>query len=118
MSLERKLKQRVKRRKMRVRACLKNPSMLPRVSVQRSLKYIYAQVIDDKQQKTILSCSSIELKNLTGDKKAIAKAVGQELAKRALTKGINRVVFDRGSYLFHGRIESLVEGMKEGGLQV
>jgi large subunit ribosomal protein L18 len=58
------------------------------------------------------------MKDVSGDKKTIAKAVGKELAKRALSKGINKVVFDRGSYLFHGRVKSLAEGLKEGGLQV
>ena len=118
MSLKRKLKLGRKRRALRVRGRLHNPGQLPRVCVFRSLNYIYAQLIDDNKQQTVLSCSSFELKELSGDKTVVAKAVGQELAKRALSKGINTVVFDRGRYLFHGRVKSLAEGLREGGLQV
>jgi large subunit ribosomal protein L18 len=118
MSIERKIRQRTKQRKMRVRARLLNPGNLHRVSVFRSLNYIYAQLIDDNKQQTLMSCSSLELKNISGDKTNIAKAVGQELAKRALSSGIKSVIFDRGSYLFHGRVKSLVDGLREGGLQV
>lgn len=115
MSLERKNKIRKYRRAKRVRSAL-NPNGLPRVSVFRSLKYIYAQVIDDANQKTLISCSSLELKNIAGDKKAIAKAIGLELASRALSKGLKKVAFDRGSYLYHGRIKALADGLREGGL--
>lgn len=118
MSIKRKIKQGAQRRMLRVRSRLLNPGKLPRVSVFRSLNNIYAQLIDDNKQQTILSCSSLELQNLSGDKKAVAKAVGQELAKRALGKGINAVVFDRGGSLYHGRVKSLAEGLREGGLQV
>ncbi len=118
MSLKTKIKKQKQRRQLRVRSLLKNPSGLYRIAVQRSLNYIYAQIIDDKQHKTLLSCSSLELKNLSGDKSAVAKAVGQELAKRALAQGINAVLFDRGRYLYHGRVKSLADGLREGGLQV
>lgn len=118
MSLKKRIKQRSKRRQLRVRNRLENPGKLHRVSVFRSLNYIYAQLIDDAKDQTILSCSSLELKKLSGNKSDIAKAVGQELAKRALDKGVTKVVFDRGSYLFHGRVKSLADGLKEGGLQV
>lgn len=118
MSLKKRIKQRTKRRQLRVRSNLENPSNLPRVAVFRSLNYIYAQLIDDAKDHTILSCSSLELNKLSGNKSDVAKAVGQELAKRALEKGVTRIVFDRGSYLFHGRVKSLAEGLKEGGLQV
>ncbi|EKE05167.1 MAG: 50S ribosomal protein L18P [uncultured bacterium] len=91
---------------------------MPRVSVFRSLKYIYAQVIDDINSTTLVSCSSLELKNLKGDKKAIANAVGKELAKRAQEKGITTAVFDRGSFLYHGRVKALAEGLREGGLNI
>ena len=117
MSLERKNKIRKYRRAKRVRASL-NPNGLPRVSVFRSLKYIYAQVIDDSKQATLTSCSSFELKDVVGDKTAIAKAIGLELAARALGKGITKVAFDRGSYLYHGRVKALAEGLREGGLIV
>lgn len=117
MSVLRKIAQRTKRRELRVRRGVKT-SDLPRVSVFRSLKQIYAQVIDDKQQKTLVSCSSVELKDQKGDKKAVAHAVGKELAARALKSGITTAVFDRGSFLYHGRVQSLAEGLREGGLKI
>lgn len=116
MTLMRKIKKRTHSRILRVRS--KFNGELPRVSVFRSLKYIYAQVIDDKNQKTMVSCSSLELKNLNGDKTAIAKNVGLELAKRAKAAGVEKVVFDRGRYLYHGRVQSLAEGLREGGLEL
>jgi len=117
MSLIRKIKKRTTSRILRVRSKLRSCG-LPRVSVFRSLKYIYAQLIDDVNQKTLASCSSLELKNLTGDKTAIAKDVGLELAKRAVTAGIKKAVFDRGRYLYHGRVQSLADGLREGGLEL
>lgn len=116
MSLKRKIKLRTKRRQQRVRSRL--TLEMPRVSVFRSINNIYAQIIDDNKHVTLVSCSSHELKDSKGDKKEKAKAVGLELAKRALEKGIKAVVFDRGSYLFHGRVKNLAEGLKDGGLQV
>ncbi|KKT24125.1 MAG: 50S ribosomal protein L18 [candidate division TM6 bacterium GW2011_GWF2_43_87] len=77
-----------------------------------------AQIIDDKAQRTLVSCSSLELTGLTGDKKAIARAVGLELAKRALSNKIESAVFDRGRFLYHGRVKALAEGIREGGLHV
>ena len=106
---------------MRVRVGFKTAAS-PRVSVFRSLNQIYAQLIDDKQQHTLVSCSSLELskgkKKLSGDKKEIAHAVGVELAKRSVKKGIEKAVFDRGCYLYHGRVKSLAEGLREGGLKI
>ncbi len=89
-----------------------------RVSVFRSLRHIYAQVIDDSIGKTLVSCSSLDLENLSGDKKAIAQAIGFELAKRAQNKGITTAVFDRGSFLYHGRVKALAEGLRDGGLKI
>lgn len=117
MSLKRKIAQRAFRRASRVRARMKNSS-LPRVSVFRSLKHIYAQVIDDTAQKTMASCSSLELEGLKGDKKAVAHAVGLELAKRAAGQSVTKVVFDRGSFLYHGRVKALAEGLREGGMSI
>lgn len=117
MSLKRKLAQGKKRRTMRVRSKLRATG-LPRVSVFRSLNHIYAQLIDDQAHKTVASCSTAELKTLTGDKKARAFAVGQELAKRALACNVSAVVFDRGHFLFHGRVKSLADGLREGGVRV
>lgn len=118
MSVEKRLKMRAQRRALRVRTGIKRNSSLPRVSVFRSLKYIYAQLIDDVAHKTLASCSSLELKDATGDKKAIAQSVGRELAKRAQSQGVNAAVLDRGSALYHGRIKALAEGLREGGLKI
>lgn len=116
MGFERKQKDRIKRRVYRVRNKQKD-STLPKVSVHRSLSNIYAQIIDKHAGKTLESFSSIQLENATGSKKEIARAVGLELARRAKAKGIESVVFDRGQYLYHGRVKELSEGMREGGLK-
>lgn len=118
MSLLRKNQQQTRRRTLRVRNHLRAVSSLPRVSVFRSLKQMYAQLIDDEAHKTLVSFSSMDLKAKTGDKKAIAKAVGIELAKKAKSAGIEAVCFDRGSYRFHGRVQALYDGLREGGLKV
>ncbi len=86
------------RRTQRVRQKTRN-QILPRVSIFRSLKHMYAQLIDDAQQKTVASCSSLELKKLKGDKKEVAHALGKEFAQRALKAGVQAAVFDRGSFL-------------------
>lgn len=114
MSLQKKIALRTERRKQRVRKRL--ASDRPRVSVFKSLRGIYAQIIDDNQQKTLVSYSSLQLKNATGDKKAVARTVGTELAQRALAQGIKVVAFDRGPFRYHGRIQALAEGLREGGL--
>lgn len=116
MAVSRKDRQRSKRRTLRVRAHLKATASLPRVSVFRSLKNIYAQLIDDANHSTVVSCSSLDLKDVSGDKKAVAHAVGKQLAKRALDKGVTAVMFDRGSFLYHGRVKALADGLREGGL--
>lgn len=116
MSILKRNHQKKQRRQMRVRAKLRNNS-LPRVAVFRSLKYMYAQLIDDVQQVTLASCSSQEL-NVQGDKKAQAQAVGIELAKRAKSKGIEQAKFDRGRFLYHGRVKALAEGLREGGMKI
>lgn len=118
MSLLNKIKLRKQRRTIRVRHRIKTENNLPRVSVFKSLKHIYAQIIDDNAHATITSCSSLDLKNATGDKKAVALLVGKELAKKAQEKGINAVVFDRGSFLYHGRLKELAQGLRDGGLKV
>lgn len=117
MAADRRIKIRTKRRALRVRSKLKK-SLQPRVSVFRSLKHIYAQLIDDGAHNTVASCSSLELGNVTGDKKAVARAVGSELAKRAKQQGIESAIFDRGQFLYHGRVKELAEGLREGGLKV
>jgi large subunit ribosomal protein L18 len=109
------------RRKARVRrTVLARSGGRPRLSVFRSSKQIYAQVIDDEQGRTIASASSLE-KTLreslkTGANVEAAKRVGKELAERAKKAGVDKVVFDRGGYMYHGRVKALAEGAREGGL--
>lgn len=119
MASHKKFQKRKERRACRVKAQLKQAGgTRVRVSVFRSLRHMYAQVIDDTAGVTLASCSSLELENLTGDKKAIAQAVGLELAKRAKDKGIVAAIFDRGSFLYHGRVKALAEGLRAGGLDI
>ncbi len=109
------------RRKNRVRLSLRRTGNgRPRLSVFRSSKHIYAQVIDDLKGETIASASSLE-KTLreggaTGANVDAAKAVGKLVAERAVKHGIKEVVFDRGAYLYHGRIKALADAAREGGL--
>lgn len=116
MSLVRKLKVRKEKRKLRVRSKFKD-SGLPRVSVFKSLNHIYAQLIDDAKQATVASASTHDI-SVKGDKKAKAHAVGLQLAKKAQGLGIETVVFDRGHFLYHGRVKALADGLREGGLKV
>jgi large subunit ribosomal protein L18 len=109
------------RRKSRLRYQIKQKSNgRPRLSVFRSGKNMYAQVIDDAQGATVAAASTLdaglkaELK--TGADKAAAAAVGKLVAERALAAGIKKVVFDRGSYLYHGRVKTLADAAREGGL--
>lgn len=118
MSVNKKILKSRKRRELRVRSKVKASSNLMRVSIFRSLSNIYGQLIDDNSSSTIASCSTLELKNLTGDKKSQAKAVGIELAKKALQKGVNAAKFDRGDFLYHGRVEAFAQGLREGGLKI
>jgi len=106
-----------KRREMRVRAKVKRYGMPPRVSIFRSSQHIYAQIIDDMKQQTIVACSSLEMNDISGDKKTIARFIGVELAKRAQAHGVETVVFDRGRFKFHGRVKSLADGLREGNLK-
>jgi large subunit ribosomal protein L18 len=111
------------RRARRVRRSLaKDASGRPRLSVFRSSKHIYAQVIDDAKGRTLAAASSLE-KELraqlkTGADKAAAAAVGKLLAARAKKAGVDKVVFDRGGYRYHGRIKALADGAREGGLNL
>lgn len=111
----------IRRQKLRfrIRKNVKGTASLPRLSVFRSNKDIYAQLIDDKTGTTLAAASSRikELAGATGNKVDKSKAVGTTIAKIALAKGISACVFDRGGYLYHGRVKSLAEGAREGGLQ-
>ena len=110
-------KARLKRHK-RVRAKISGTSERPRLCVFRSNKNIYAQVIDDVSGVTIASASTLEAGfDGLGSNKDAAKRVGAEVAKRAIEKGITEVVFDRGGYIYHGRVLELAEGAREGGLK-
>jgi large subunit ribosomal protein L18 len=109
------------RRRQRLRYQLRQKSNgRPRLSVFRSSQNIYAQVIDDAQGRTLAAASSLDkgLKEAlkTGADKAAAAAVGKLVAERALAAGITQVVFDRGSYIYHGRVKALAEAAREGGL--
>jgi large subunit ribosomal protein L18 len=88
----------------------------PRLSVFRSNTGIYAQLIDDIKGVTLVSSSSVEFKSSKGTKTEISKLVGQKIAEKAKSTGIETVVFDRGGFLYHGRIKALAEGAREGGL--
>ena len=109
--------QRIKRHK-RVRAKIAGTPERPRLNVFRSETNIYAQVIDDVNGVTLVSASSLE-KDFAceGTKSDAAKQVGLNVAERAKAKGIENVVFDRGGYVYHGRVKALAEGAREGGLQ-
>ncbi len=109
--------QRLKRHK-RVRAKISGTASRPRLCVYRSLNNIRAQVIDDVAGVTLASASSLEKEfgGIGGNKEA-AKKVGKLIAERAVEKGISEVVFDRGGYVYHGRVLELAEGAREGGLK-
>ena len=108
--------QRYKRHK-RVRGKVSGTPECPRLNVFRSEKHIYAQVIDDVNGVTLCSASSVEkdFEGLGSNKEA-AKKVGIKIAERAKAKGIEKVVFDRGGYIYHGRVQELADGAREGGL--
>ena len=113
------VKDRTLRRKATVRRAVKAAGNgRARLSVHRSGKHIYAQVIDDVKGQTLASASSLEkdMRSSTGANVAAAKAVGTMVAKRAVEKGVKDVVFDRGSYRYHGRIKALGDAAREGGL--
>jgi large subunit ribosomal protein L18 len=109
------------RRHVRVRKNLAGTTERPRLNVFRSLSGIYAQVIDDQTGRTLISASSVDRdlrEKLKGMKKAEqAKLIGQTLAERAKSKGIEAVVFDRGGYRYIGRVKAFADGAREGGLQ-
>jgi large subunit ribosomal protein L18 len=101
----------------RIRAKMSGTNERPRLNVYRSLNHIYAQVIDDHSGVTIVSASSLQLKLRTGGNVASAKEIGKAVAERAIEKGIKKVVFDRGGYLYHGRIKALADAAREAGLE-
>ena len=108
------------RRRQRVRTSLrKRAAERPRLSVHRSGRHIYAQVIDDAESRTVASASTLEkdARGSTGATIASAQQVGKRIAERARAAGVTRVVFDRGGFLFHGRVKALADAAREGGLE-
>ena len=99
----------------RIRAKLSGTGERPRLNIYRSLNHIYAQVIDDQKGETLVSASTIKMKN--GGNVAAAKEIGKTVAEAAVAKGIRSVVFDRGGYLYHGRIKALADAAREAGLE-
>ena len=105
----------------RIRQKISGDVQRPRLCIYRSLKYIYAQIVDDSQGRTLVAASTAE-KNLRGDLKQAgniqaSKLVGKTIAERAKAKGIEAVVFDRGGYLYHGRVKAVAEAARESGLK-
>jgi large subunit ribosomal protein L18 len=104
-----------------LRGLIKGTQERPRLSVYRSNENIYAQIIDDTNAKTLVSCSSldrsIKYENKPGRTCDASRAIGQKLAELSLKKNITKIVFDRGPYIYHGRIKALADGARAGGLQ-
>lgn len=106
-----------KRVHTRIRERIQGTTERPRLNVYRSLNHIYAQVIDDAEGRTLVSASTIADKIKTGGNIAAAKEIGKLVAERAKEKGIRKVVYDRGGYLYHGRIKALADAAREAGLE-
>ncbi|MDP9270839.1 MAG: 50S ribosomal protein L18 [Chloroflexota bacterium] len=108
-----------RKRHERIRLTLTGTPQRPRLSVFRSAKHIYAQVVDDTTGRTLAAASSREPSLAAGDGKVtLAHAVGKAVAERATKAGVSAVVLDRGGYQYHGRVRSLAEGAREGGLDL
>ena len=104
------------RRHRRVRKNMAGTSDRPRLSVYRSLSHIYAQIIDDHSGKTLAASSSLAVEGVDGSKTDFARAVGEKIAGLAKAARVEKVVFDRGGYLYHGRVKALADAAREGGL--
>jgi large subunit ribosomal protein L18 len=109
------------KRKMSIRKRVNGDAERPRLSVFRSAKHIYAQVVDDVRHTTLVATSTLDgaVKDAVkgSKKKDRAKRIGQEIAKRCLAAGIDKVVFDRNGFIYHGRVSALADGAREGGLK-
>ncbi len=112
-------KDRRQRIKFRIRKRLRGTTASPRLSVFRSNKEIYAQIVNDEDGKTIMSVSSRDkgIADKKGSKTEVAQLVGKAMAEKAIKEGISQVVFDRNGYLYHGRVKSLADAAREGGLK-
>lgn len=105
------------RRHKRVRAKIKGTAKVPRLCVFKSAKHIYAQLIDDEKGKTLASVRDLEIKKTKDKKTSLATEIGKLIAKKAIEKKINKVVFDRGGYKYHGKVKALADGAREAGLK-
>ncbi len=114
--MENKRQKRIKR-KARIRAKIRGTKDVPRFSVFKSNKYIYAQLIDDVKGETLVGVSEKQIDQGASKKTNRSKELGEMIAKLAAKKKIKKVVFDRGGYLYHGRIKAVAEGAREGGLE-
>jgi len=117
MSTSKKMQAR-KRRHLHIRKKIIGSSNIPRLSVYKSNKNIYAQIIDDEKGVTMVSSSSKQLKINNGGNKDAAKLVGQDIAKKAKENNIKKLVFDRGGFLYHGRIKELADSIRNEGLEI
>jgi large subunit ribosomal protein L18 len=106
-----------KRIHSRIREKMAGTAERPRLNVYRSLNHIYAQVIDDQKGETLVSASTLQAKAKTGGNVVAAKEIGKTIAEQAVAKGIKQVVFDRGGYLYHGRVKALADAAREAGLE-
>ena len=106
-----------RRRQRRIRGKVSGTTERPRLAVFRSNRGISAQIVDDKAGRTLAAASWLNIRDFQGDKTAQATAVGKLLAEKAKAVGIEKVVFDRGGYLYHGRVKALADGAREGGLE-
>lgn len=106
-----------KKRHFRIRHKVSGTASRPRLNVYRSNKHIFAQIIDDKAAHTLVSANSVDMKLENGSGVEAAKLVGAELAKRAKAANVTEVVFDRGGYLYHGRVKALADAAREAGLE-
>ncbi len=106
-----------KRIHTRIREKLAGTTERPRLNVYRSLNHIYAQLIDDQKGETVASASTLAMKLKSGGNVAAAKEVGKAVAEQAVAKGVKQVVFDRGGYLYHGRVKALADAAREAGLE-
>lgn len=109
---------RILRKRRRTRAKIFGTNEIPKISVHRSNKYLYAQAIDDAKRITIVASSSHSKVKAKVSKSDQSKEVGKELAQKLIKKGIKKAVFDRGEYIYLGRVKAFVEGLREGGLQI
>lgn len=116
MNTKKKRKDRIRRHK-RVRAKIIGTKEIPRVSVFRSAKYVYAQVVDDKSGRTSFSVNNLKLKTKDANKTKNALETGQLLGEELKKKGIDKIVFDRGGFKYHGRVKALANGLREAGIK-